>query len=205
MRGIGAGAIVAITVLGLAAACSARRADGDSPEREREAQPAGPELAPASPSPATRAPSEPAPSPAAPPAIDAGNGLVVHESRYAACPRGGDQPFARLVRARAGLSGRLDDAGIAPTVAESIAAWPVAWDRGEAIVLVHGGAQPNPGYRLVVDRVTRLSGRSLGIAGRIVPPPRDALQPQVLSHPCAVLRIAGLDGDGTEVEFTLTR
>ena len=109
------------------------------------------------------------------------------------------------MRAHEGLSGRLDDVGIAATIGDSIAAWPVAWGHGEAIVLVHAGALPNPGYQLVVERVTRPTGEPLRVAGRIVPPPRGALQPQVLSYPCAVLRIAGLEGDGTEVEFTLSR
>lgn len=62
--------------------------------------------------------------------------------------------------------------------------------RAEAlIVTIHGGRKPTGGYAVKVRKVTR-EGARCTVHYAVVPPPEDAMVPQVITYPAVAVRIA---------------
>ncbi len=143
-------------------------------------------------------------SAARPPAasVTLGEGIVAVDSRATQCQGGGDEPAAHLLRSGAALATRLSGLGIDAANREAILDWPTAWEQGEALLIVQAGMQPNPGHRLVVDRLAP-SGSVLQVTAHIDPPARGSLQPQVIVHPCVALRLNGLPAAVDRVDLAL--
>lgn len=122
------------------------------------------------------------------------------------CPAGGGQPFARWLATADVVDPRLAAAGVDSRGRAEVARLTVAWTRGERLLLVYGGAMPNPGHRLAVDSIARTPGGALQVRGHRVAPPPGTLQPQVLAHPCQVIQLADPDAARQgAIEFSLAR
>lgn len=136
--------------------------------------------------------------------IAGADGVVVRDARATRCRGGGDPPAVRVIGASASVRPQLEALGIDAVTAGAIAAWPVGWGQGEALVVVQGGAQPNPGYGIVVDRIGRTAAGGPRVEARVSAPPRGMLQPQVIAHPCVILRVAGLAPGAADAELALS-
>ena len=64
------------------------------------------------------------------------------------------------------------------------------------VVAVFLGSRPSAGYRVEVTG-TRQEGKTLIVAWREIPPPRDSLLAQVLTSPAVLVSIPRFDGDIT--------
>jgi hypothetical protein len=135
--------------------------------------------------------------------IAGADGVLAGDSRATSCRGGGDQPGVRVIGTSEALRSQLDALGIDAVTAGAIAAWPVAWGRGESLVVVQGGAQPNPGYGIVVERIGRTTAGGPRVEARVDAPPRGVLQPQVIAHPCVVVRVGGLPSGAADAELSL--
>lgn len=135
--------------------------------------------------------------------IDTAGGVTIGQIVAANCPDGGGAPFARWVSGDKGLDGRLVEAGVAPDIRQQVAGWDQA---GAGVLLVHGGAAPNPGHRLVIESINRPATGPLQVRGRMVAPAPGSMQAQVLVYPCQLIQVTdpGRERDSS-VDLSLGR
>jgi hypothetical protein len=66
---------------------------------------------------------------------------------------------------------------------------PAGTDFGsQTVIAVFGGEKPTGGYSVRINSIEKDNGACV-VAHRVVSPPRDAILPQVISHPFAVVRV----------------
>lgn len=118
------------------------------------------------------------------------DGITVVAVRRTYCPAGAGGPLARVFSSAAEAEARLAVLGVAADTRAAIVKPTINWDRGERLLLVHGGMLANPGYRLVVDAISHPAGGLLRVRGRVTPPPPGSIQMQVLVSPCLVIHLA---------------
>ena len=94
------------------------------------------------------------------------------------------RPYGELVRDR----NTLLDVLAGPDVQLTFDRYP--W-RQDAAVIIFGGPQPTPGYRIVVDGLRQSGDRLIAVAH--AEPPTDGMQPQVVAHPYTVLQVRQSD------------
>lgn len=161
---------------------------------------------PSSPPPSSDDAPIPVGRPAKPARIEATGGVSVAAVLPLQCPTAGGQPFARWLASADAVDGRLTAAGVDSQGRAEVARLTVDWHRGERLLLVYGGAMPNPGHRLLIDSIARTPAGTLQVRGHRVAPPPGAMLPQVIVHPCQVIQLADPEAarDST-IEFSLAR
>lgn len=83
-------------------------------------------------------------------------------------------------------------AGLNSDLRSQLWSWRVDFDAGQSVVLVSGGPQPNPGYRIAVaEGGLRVRNEVLELDVTTTPPPANSIQAQVISFPCLYLQLDG--------------
>lgn len=74
------------------------------------------------------------------------------------------------------------------SAAQATVDWTVDFAAGESVVRIDAGAQPNPGYRLVVGAARSApADDTLRLPATVQPPAGGLMQPQVVGWPCVWL------------------
>ena len=139
--------------------------------------------------------------------IETSGGVSVLAVLPLQCPTAGGRPLARWLATAGVVDERLTSAGVDGTGRDQAARLAVDWARGERLLLVYGGALPNPGHRLGIDSIRRPPGGAVQVGGRLIAPAPGSIQLQVIANPCQLIHLAdpGAAAGTSDIELTLTR
>ena len=127
-------------------------------------------------------------------AMPAADAVTVIASQPAGCGHtgasGGGGPSGTAFLAAADWQVHLDGGDAALRAA--LSSWRVDFARGQSVVLVRVGPQPNPGYRVTVEQeILPVKARTVQAIAVVHPPPGNRMQAQVIAYPCVYLKLEG--------------